>query len=251
MQIVVVSSWIRVALLGFALLISTAANDARPATFSGFPPVVLWAWESPQDLRALDSRRYAVAYLDQTVFVGASVSVRPRLQPIHFAPGARVIAVVRIEPSTRDAFDDALVAKTADAILTSAKPFVRALQIDFDATVSQRSFYRRLLETVRSRLRPGLPLSITALASWCANDDWISGLPVDEAVPMYFRMESGVRRVRAGWTFPVREPLCSTSAGLSTDEAWPQLPSGLRLYVFHPGAWNPTALANLDTQVQP
>ncbi len=29
---------------------------------------------------------------------------------------------------------------------------------------------------------------MTALASWCAGDDWLRDLPVDEAVPMLFRM---------------------------------------------------------------
>lgn len=242
----------RAALLIFALLTSTSARDVRPSRMAAFPGVVLWAWESPQDLRTLDPARYAVAYLDRTVFIGRDVTVRPRLQPIRLADGARVVAVVRIEAASPGPIDSALVAKTTDSVLVAAaKPSVGALQVDFDATVSQRPFYRQLLQQLRARLQPGLPLSITALASWCAHDDWISDLPVDEAVPMFFRMESGVRRIRPGWTYLIREPLCSTSAGLSTDEAWPKLSSGLRLYVFHPRSWTSVALSNLDQLVQP
>ena len=40
---------------------------------------------------------------------------------------------------------------------------------------------------VRRRLPRDLPLSMTALASWCAGDTWIEALPVDEAVPMLSR----------------------------------------------------------------
>ena len=34
---------------------------------SHFPPIVLWAWERPEDLRNLDSKRFAVAFLAQTL----------------------------------------------------------------------------------------------------------------------------------------------------------------------------------------
>jgi len=29
-----------------------------------------------------------------------------------------------------------------------------------------------------------MPLSMTALASWCESDRWLAGMPVAEAVPM-------------------------------------------------------------------
>jgi len=55
----------------------------------------------------------------------------------------------------------------------------KLVQIDFDARRSQRRFYVRLLRDLRRRMPPSLPLSITALASWCAYDDWLSGLPIE------------------------------------------------------------------------
>jgi hypothetical protein len=120
---------------------------------------------------------------------------------------------------------------------------VRAVQIDFDARRSERPFYRSLLAAVRATLPRKVPLSITALASWCSYDNWLDGLPVDEAVPMLFRMgrfeERGFRQ--AGEANAWRTPLCRGSAGISTDERQPLARDGRRLYVFHPTAWTPEA----------
>ena len=97
---------------------------------------------------------------------------------------------------------------------TAALPRVVAVQIDFDATLSQRPMYRALLHAVRRELPPGMPLSITALASWCMQDDWLDDLPIDEAVPMLFRMgpteQSSHPRLRA--------PACGAAIGTSLDE---------------------------------
>jgi len=67
-----------------------------------------------------------------------------------------------------------------------------------------------------------LALSITALASWCSNDDWIARLPVDEAVPMLFPHGADRRHAPPDLPqFQIREPLCMASVGLSTHEPWP------------------------------
>jgi hypothetical protein len=217
---------------------------------SSFPPVTLWAWEMPEDLRSLDPHRFAVAYLDQTILVSNRVELIPRRQPLAVPPEMKVIAVVRIEavPGAAELSDPALPAKLAAAIAGSASHHgAAALQVDFDARQSQRAFYTALLQELRRRLRPAMPLSITALASWCAFDDWIAKLPVDEAVPMYFRMgREHPPSSTSGWTYPAREPLCRGVAGVSTDEAWPQLKAGTRLYVFHARPWNLVALNNLE-----
>jgi hypothetical protein len=228
----------------------------KPAAgLAAFPRLTVWAWENPEDLRALDPQRYAVAYLDQTIFISPQVWSRPRLQRLLVSPGTRIIAVVRIEAGAAGAAIDApgLPAQVASLIQHSArKPRTAMLQIDFDATRSQRAFYVNLVREVGKRLPQSMPVSITALASWCADDDWISGLPVDEAVPMFFRM--GIDRPASrqpGWTYPLREPLCEASAGVATDEPWPALRGDERLYVFHPGAWTPAAMAKLEAMVKP
>ena len=152
------------------------------------------------------------------------------------------MAVVRIEPERRDAptLSPEQRGKVADAIVaTSRTGDVAAVQIDFDATLTERDFYRDLLTDVRAQLPEATALSITALASWCMYDDWLSGLPIDEAVPMLFRM--GVERrqmllhLNAGGGF--RSPLCQSSAGFSVDEPLATFPAVPRAYFFNPRPW--------------
>jgi hypothetical protein len=131
---------------------------------------------------------------------------------------------------------------------------VRAIQLDFDATASQRDFYAALLQEVRRQLRPDLPLSITALASWCIGDSWLDTLPagtIDEAVPMLFRMGAESANVanflRTHQQF--RATACNASLGLSTDEHFSRsllmgessvastFRANGRIYVFAPHPW--------------
>jgi len=85
-------------------------------------------------------------------------------------------------------------------------------------------------------LKPRVPsLSITALASWCAGDNWLSDLPIDEAVPMLFRMgvDKGLRRFDAA--------VCRNAAGVSIDEPI-DAPAVDRLYIFNPNPWSRESL---------
>ena len=62
------------------------------------PRLVLWAWESPQDLRFIQPGSAGIAFLERTVWLdGERVRSRPRLQPLRYTPGADLIAVVRFE----------------------------------------------------------------------------------------------------------------------------------------------------------
>ena len=225
-------------------VVAGAAESAR--RLSSLPPVILWAWERPEKLDNLDTRRVGVAFLARTLHLrGGSVVVRPRLQPLQVAPNASLVAVVRIESDKSEppALSEEQRARTVEAIIAlKEKPGVRAIQIDFDATTSERDFYRRLLFDVRRALPRDLALSITALASWCTHDDdWLRDLPVDEAVPMLFRMGADERQVlhhlQAGGGF--RPPVCRSSLGVSTDEPFDfKHARPARLYVFHPRSWS-------------
>ena len=201
------------------------------------PPVTLWVWERPEDLRSIDPRTTAIATLDRTLVLGRTMSVVPRRQSYLYPAGTRRIAVVRIEaPGT---IAEGMEPFAAEAILDVAgEPAIAALQIDFDARQSQRAFYTALLRDLRRRMPRSLPLSITALASWCSSDDWIAALPVDEAVPMLFRMEPGRRFARPGIPeFRIREPLCESSTGVSTREPASANLAGKRVYVFADAGW--------------
>lgn len=221
---------------------------------SKLPRLTVWAWERREDLREVDPRTTAVAYLDRTVLVdGGGVRVVPRRQGMLLPASAELvrIAVVRIEVAAGTVLDAAPDAAQGDAVAravsaAAAGNAVAALQVDFDARRSEREWYAGVLRRVRAEMRAEMPLSMTALASWCSYDGaWLRSLPVDEAVPMLFRMEpdrrrAGVLNGMAGWgagDFAVREPLCAGSVGISTREAWPQGMLGRRVYVFADRGW--------------
>ena len=223
--------------------------DPQPVgRMSSLPPYTLWAWERREDLRSVDTRRFAVAYLDQTVSIGLTVGTQLRRDPVAFPGTAVRIPVVRIEVPRGAVLNDVNRADVVDTMLASAfQPGIAALQVDFDATHSQRTFYRDLLFDLRRRIPPNLPLSITALASWCSYDDWLAGLPIDEAVPMLFRMEPDRRRAPSNVDeLRIREPLCRSAVGVSTTEPWPSELGARRIYIFADNGWrhdSPAVLA--------
>jgi len=228
---------VRAARLGLVLLL-VVGNPPTP------PAVVLWAWDRPEDLRFLDPRRVAVASLAGTLRLRADgLEVRAREHPLVVPTGTALVPVVRIE--TDPMVTTALLAErrieAAEAILALAGgATTRHVQLDFDATLRERAFYRALLADLRARLPRDATLSITALASWCFGDRWLDDLPVDFAVPMLFRMGPDAEAIRqalaAGRDF--RSPLCRHGAGVALDEPIPRLPPGRSLYVFAPRPWS-------------
>jgi Protein of unknown function (DUF3142) len=157
------------------------------------PRVMIWAWEYPADLNAIDKDKVGVAYLaGKFILQSDSVIVKPRLQKLIVPLGTFMMAVVRIEPDrAKNAanFSDAqLNALTNKIISLLSSKEVQVLQIDFDARVSERPFYRRLLSELRKQVPTDMPISITALASWCLGDNWLTDTNCDQVVPMFFSM---------------------------------------------------------------
>jgi hypothetical protein len=260
----------------------------------GLPPLVFWAWERPEDFRFLDSRNVGIAFLAKTIYLvsgdtaeGSPIkfTVRPRLQPLRVAASTPLIAVVRIEtpPDRRPVFynqtsqpspsSPVFLQTQIDQLASEIAglhtlPSVRAIQIDYDATVRERAFYSALLIDLRRKLPSGFPISITALASWCIGDPWLKQLPpgtVQEAVPMLFRMGPDAANVAhflgSGNEFPVAA--CQHSLGFSTDEIlstnllsgnFVGAPSSLhqkRIYVFSPRLWTQPAADAILKEWQP
>lgn len=244
--------WVAIAALSAGLMSASGRGTGPPssgvsARMARLPRVTVWVWERREDLRAVDARTTAVAYLERTVVVnGGGVRVVPRRQAMLLpaAVGLVRIAVVRIEVANGTALDDESARAVAEAVSAAAAgDNVAGLQVDFDARVSQREWYADVLRRVRGQMPAEMPLSMTALASWCSYDGgWMRGLSVDEAVPMLFRMEPDRRRAgMGGWgtgDFAVREPLCLGSVGVSTREAWPSDMQGRRVYVFADRGWS-------------
>jgi hypothetical protein len=228
----------------FAVGFFPAGRQQEPPP--SLPDTILWAWAAKQDLRFLKPEdKTGIAFLDRTVVLHPQgVRVRPRLQPFLYTPGVPLIAVVRME-STRSGMPPVKdAARAAAAAATNGS----ALQIDFDALLSERRWYRDFLRELRSHT--DVPLLITALESWCEErrGDWFRSLPIREATPMLFRM--GSEESRLPLDFP-NAAVCDTSAGVSTDEMPARLPrNARRIYIFHPGSWTPQAYAQAMRQLQ-
>lgn len=240
--------------LPFASCSSGTEGYTPSRRMDGFPQFFLWAWERPEDLTFIDTERYGVAFLAQTLtLANEEVTAHLRRQPLRVPPGTKLIAVTRVESRKHTggpvSLGEAQRNKLTDHILRTLRlPDVAGVQIDFDVVVSERGFYRELLADLRERLPDDVPLSMTALASFCLGDRWMAGLAVDEAVPMVFRMGTDnepIRRIlQGGGDF--REPLCRTSYGLSLDEL-PDMKfdSSRRIYLFNPRPWKPADLQDI------
>jgi hypothetical protein len=222
-----------------------------PGRMGDAPPLILWAWERPEELLFIDPRQVGVAFLAATCrLVGGEVHLAPRLQPLRIPRGTFLETVVRVEEDRRRPPDlsTGQCAKLVDGILNATSPFgARALQVDFDAAASRRSFYLHAIRGLRARLPERTALSITALASWCLQDRWLGNTPIDEAVPMLFRMGADGalvrRRLREGGDFA--EPSSRKSVGISTDEELLDFPPGRRVYIFNPKPWSSESLRKI------
>jgi hypothetical protein len=234
------------------LIALLARGDVSPRPLP-LTAVTLWSWERADDLRWLSGSGVRVAMLDRTLVVrDGRLDVQLRRQPLRLADDTPLMSVVRIETDGRP-LPSPLVSALADQIgMASRVPRASAVQIDFDARQSERDFYRVLLKDVRTRLSPSQRLSMTALASWCAEDPWIDEDGVDEIVPMLFEMGPDAARVvtsyrdNRAWSVGA----CNLARGISTAEPWPGLPPVSQIYVWRARSADTTTMAVLVNQVR-
>ena len=180
-------------------------------------------------------------------------------EPVHNLPvNARIVIALFFNNLERAALGQMPIASTGNRrrqhrppILKQIRPLL--LQIDFDAATSERDFYRSLLQDLRRQLPDKVPLSMTALASFCAGDRWLRDLPVDEAVPMIFRMGADDKPIKntlaSGQDFG--EPLCRRSYGIALDEPLEmKFEKSRRRYVFNNRSWTRPAVESLSQGMQ-
>jgi hypothetical protein len=203
---------------------------------------VLWAWERPEDLR-FAVPDITIAILAGTVrLTGDGVVARPRLQPA-LVPMANPIAGVahleidRARPLVWTA--DQRIRTAAAVLALLGNPRFHEVQIDFEVRASERRVLLDVLTDLRAALPVGRHLSMTALASWCETETWIDRAPVDEIVPMLFRMGPDGQPIRQrlanGGDFA--RAACRTSIGIAADGLPDGLPAGRRLWLFSPLPW--------------
>lgn len=243
------------------LLLCFFQFSCRKTQAGGIPNTVLWAWQRAEDLSHIDARKYAVAYMACHVLLsGENVQCSWRQQSLQVPKDAVLIPVVRIDCDSRKQAE--LNDKQISELLlilkrAAAAKRVAEVQIDFDARENERGFYRRLLVDAKRALPPELPLSITALASWCLFDNWIKDLPVDETVPMMFSL--GRERERIIKYFSEKRDFlcagCCRSLGISLEDAEiirlmiplakrRKIP--VRIFVFTRRAWTQKKLDDLS-----
>ncbi len=206
--------------------------------------IVLWIWDRSCDLRFLDKNEFDFALLSKTYEIDDSVvRVIPRHGSVIVTENASVFPVVRLQTiGISSRVDARIIRELTDKICTDAAAYPKAMkiQIDFDAKMSERKWYGNLLKCVRDRLPADRTLSITALASWCYEKDWLESLSADEIVPMFFRMGRDSSHIKQ--EFPkMFSSLYSDPKyclGISLDEPLPLSLQMRRLYVFNPNQWD-------------
>ncbi len=233
--------------LAFALAGCGGKSSRAASGLSRHTEIVLWAWHGAHDLRflearAAEARTVSVAYLARRIVVGER-HVQPQLRstPLRLADETRRTAVVRIEAATglsERAFQDALPQLRDHLNVAAHEPLVTALQIDFDAPARLRPAYRELLREARALLSPGQRLEMTALASWCLDDQWVEEGLVDAVVPMLFEMGPTASRIRARLASARLAPLCQGAVGVSATDVLPPLAGPSRVFIFAPGPWS-------------
>jgi hypothetical protein len=211
------------------------------------PLFVMWAWERPEDLRFAGPDVGVAVLAGSVVLAGQTVRVTGRRYPAFTLPGQRIMGVVHVEIDRREPLDwspsqrEAAIARILE--LADNNRF-DDIQIDFEVRASERQVLLDVLRAVRATLPAERELSMTALASWCDTERWLSSAPVEEIVPMLFRMgpmgEDLKRRLAQGGDFSDRN--CRSSVGVAVDTPPRGLPRGRRVYIFNPHPWNREAL---------
>ncbi len=191
--------------------------------------------------------RVAAVLAESLVLRSRGVERGRRSAPLPLPQGVGLLPVVHVEASA-DAPNDLRPEHTEAILAAVRRQGVTAvagagmLQLDFEAPTRQRQAYRALVASVREALPPGVRLSVTALAHWCTQG-WLDTLPVDEVVPMLYRLGPHAAAWRA--RFVRNDPRLSArcrgnTLGFATNDPPPAalLARATRPYWFDEAAWS-------------
>lgn len=210
------------------------------------PRIYLWAWERPEDLRFLESNKddvVVVYYAGDVVIQNGRMEIQSRRNPLFLPSDIKKMPVIRIDNfENAGALDSGRIKDIADFIFFQcSQANISGCQIDFDASFMEREKYKQLIDSVRSKILQNIPLSITALVSWCHEFSWMDDLDTDFAVPMFYRMGADAAQIRGGIvgeTF-MKAKKCQRAIGVSTDEPLPDAKflRGKDIFLFNPEPW--------------
>ena len=231
-----------------------ALASCGPAAQRGESQLVLWAWERPEDLRFAGPDAEIAVQTAHIELDGDRFEARGRRFPLKAArPPETVVVHVEIANRRPLLWSPILRVRVSAAILHFARVVpARRVQLDFEVRASERRVLLDVLHDVRRGLPRGTLLSMTALASWCDTESWLDRAPVDEIVPMLFRMDRGgrtlERRLAQGGDF--RNHRCRAAFAIATDTPIVRAPSGRRVYLFNPRSWTEADYRGARRQVE-
>lgn len=206
--------------------------------------IIVWAWERNENLTFLDSDTVVAYYAGSVIIKDGRMAVSKRVRTLKILEDTKVIPVVRIDNfDTAEEITPWRMKDIEDFIINSCdQKLVVGCQIDFDVKTSERTAYMSIISSVRDRLSKNIPLSITALVSWCDKSSWMNDAQIDFAVPMFYRLGADESTIRGGYTGKtfMGSPKCAGAIGISTDEPLPKEKyiGGRDIYIFNPNSWD-------------
>jgi hypothetical protein len=178
-----------------------AASTGRAShseTFASIERGVAWIWPDSNGPRAASDAApppylEAAVLSESLVLRAAGVEHGGRTQALVLPHGVRLLPVIHVEaaadaPAALTPVQRAAVLAAVRRQAGTAAAGAGLLQLDFEAPPRQREAYVRLVGDIREALPANVRLSVTALAHWCVQGDWLDRLPVDEVVPMLYRL---------------------------------------------------------------
>ena len=210
----------------------------------------LYTWETPQDFSFLAEEDYyiknvGVAYLSgEIISRDGKLVFYNRRNPLIIPEAIEVISVVRI--NTFNSPEELSDNKEEIASFITDHCFgADHCQVDMDARPSEYGHYGEIIEEVNGNL--GYRISISALASWCNKNSWISDLKIDYAVPMLYRMGESSFLLKAEHIV-LDNRFCRKNVALSTDELdfdFHKYTADKNVFIFNPDAWTKESLDDI------
>jgi hypothetical protein len=243
------------AAVGARLVPSAAAPASRAQLDAALAQRgVAWIWPAsngpvpPRSSSPAAGYREAAVLVETLVIHADGVERLPRLQPLALPAGVRLLPVLHVEAAVDapDALSEPQVAALLAAVARHAGDAAAGaglLQLDFEAPRRERAAYEALVARVHAALPAGVRLSVTALAHWCTESGWLDRLPVDEVVPMLYRLGPHAAQWRRRWSdggAGLAARCRGPALGFATDDPPPAalLARTPRPYLFDESAWS-------------